>query len=90
MKLPAILMALTGTLLSGCGLFGGGLSCEEPARYGTSGSAPPVRVPDDMTVPDESQALQIPSGEPLEIPGEDEPNPCLEVPPDFFEEDADA
>lgn len=79
-------VALVASGLAGC--FGGdGVSCEDPKVYATSRSAPPVRVPEGLSVPDESAALQIPSGEPLAVPAEGEPMPCLEEPPDFFEED---
>jgi uncharacterized lipoprotein len=78
--------------IAAAGCFGDrGLSCEDPSRYAASRTVPPVRVPSGLTVPDESQALDIPSGQPLTVPGEDEPPPCIERPPDFFgEEDDDA
>lgn len=49
---------------------------------------PPVRVPQGLSVPDEAQALQIPSGEARELPASPDGSPCLEAPPDFFD-DAD-
>jgi hypothetical protein len=73
------------------GCFGGdSLHCEDPAFYGSSFSVPPVRVPEGLDVPDESDALQIPSGEPFEVRDVETMTECLEAPPDFFdEEDAD-
>jgi uncharacterized lipoprotein len=67
----------------------GSLRCEDSSFYATSSTVPPVRVPDGLSVPDESQALQIPPGDPLPVTGEDAPPSCLEQPPDFFEEEAE-
>ena len=73
---------------SGC--FGGDkLNCEDPSFYGTSQSVPPVRVPDGLDVPDESESLQIPPGEPLVVRTLEEMTECLETPPDFFAEEED-
>ena len=84
--LPTVLLALAcAACATGCA-GGGAMRCGDPARYAGSGSAPPVRVPGDLSVPDESQALQIPSGDPLPVRGEDDPPECLEAPPDFFGE----
>lgn len=58
--------------------------CEPESRYATARSAPPVQVPDDLTPPDESQALRLPPDPFLGPPtraGE-----CLEKPPSFFGE----
>jgi hypothetical protein len=59
------------------------LKCAEPTRYQGSLSAPPLRIPDDLNVPDETGALRIPD----EIEQIDDPEDlsCLESPPDFFE-----
>ncbi len=73
-------------------MFNAGMRCEAPERYASSTTAPPVRVPEGMSVPDESQALQIPPGEPLELPSEgesEEGGPCLEQPPRFFDDEDD-
>ena len=79
---------LTGILTIWClgGCSGGmGLRCEDPTRYTGSGESPPVRIPDDLSPPDESQALRIPA--PLEGDVEQvrSSGPCLESPPDFYE-----
>lgn len=71
-----------------CGGSEAALRCQDESHYATSSSAPPVRVPEDLSVPDESQALQIPPGDPLPVKGEDDPPDCLELPPDFFDDDA--
>lgn len=70
--------------LGGCS-DGVGLRCENPARYTGSGEIPPVRIPDDLSPPDQSQSLRIPA--PIEGNYEqvDSRGPCLESPPDFYE-----
>jgi uncharacterized lipoprotein len=62
-----------------------GLTCESGERYQNSISVGPIRVPDDLSVPDESESLTIPPGPYtlIEPPASD--RPCLESPPDFFE-----
>jgi hypothetical protein len=58
--------------------------CAPDVRYATARSAPPVQVPDDLTPPDESEALRLPPDSFLGPPttaGE-----CLEKPPWFFGE----
>ena len=65
------------------------LRCEDPALYATSGSIPPIRVPDGLNIPDESDSLQIPSGEPLQVRDPDALTECLESPPDFADDDSE-
>jgi hypothetical protein len=58
--------------------------CEPEARYATARSAPPVQIPDDLSPPNEADALRLPpdlSGAPTIVAGE-----CLEAPPSFFGE----
>jgi uncharacterized lipoprotein len=56
------------------------VQCEDPSRYASSRSVPPVQVPDDLTVPDETDALRVPDARAVELP----PEPaCLERPPQF-------
>jgi hypothetical protein len=58
--------------------------CEPEARYSTARSAPPVQIPDDLSPPNESDALRLPpdlSGATTLTAGE-----CLEAPPSFFGE----
>ena len=78
--------ALAVLLSSGCFFRRDSLNCEDPSMYGSSRSVPPVRVPDGLDVPDESDALQIPPGEALVVQDVEEMIDCLEAPPDFFEE----
>jgi hypothetical protein len=59
------------------------LRCESTERFQGARSVQPVRVPDDLSVPDESEALRIPPP-----PADDDATAaareaCLEYPPDF-------
>ena len=58
------------------------LRCEDASQYSSSTSVPPIRVPDDLTVPDESDSLLIPDPGPSETVALTE---CLETPPEYFE-----
>lgn len=58
--------------------------CEPDARYSTARSAPPVQIPDDLSPPDESDALRLP---PDAADGDSvTAGDCLEAPPSFFGE----
>lgn len=62
------------------------LRCENAEAYLNAEERPPIRVPDDLTVPNQGEALRIPPAE--QVPGRvrNTPNgPCLESPPDFYE-----
>ncbi len=86
---PLARAALVALSMAAAGCFGGGsLNCEDPAQYGSAASVPPVRVPDGLSVPDETQSLQIPPGEPYVVTDPETLTECLEDPPDFFEDDA--
>jgi hypothetical protein len=68
-------------LSSGC--FGrDGLRCEDSARYSSSTSVAPLRIPGELTPPDQSGALRVPPGIDAPLPPQ-EPGHCLEIPPDF-------
>ncbi len=60
--------------------------CEDPTLYSNSQEIPPVRVPGDLSIPNETDALRIPQAEQL---GAAQPatgrGPCLESPPDFLQ-----
>lgn len=58
--------------------------CEPDARYATARSAPPVQIPDDLSPPDESNALRLPPD--LGASGTVTAGDCLEAPPSFFGE----
>jgi uncharacterized lipoprotein len=58
--------------------------CEPEARYSTARSAPPVQIPDDLSPPNESDALRLP---PLTVvSGPIVAGACLEAPPPFSAE----
>ncbi len=65
-----------------------GLRCEDPTRYTGSGENPPVRIPDDLSAPDESQSLRIPAPLEGDVEQLEARGPCLEYPPDFYESSA--
>jgi len=70
--------------LSGCGR-DHTLACEATERYAGASSAPPVRIPDDLSPPDESESLRLPpDAGPTAAPS----RPCLESPPGFYAEGA--
>ncbi|HEX5047725.1 MAG TPA: hypothetical protein VFX89_11445 [Gammaproteobacteria bacterium] len=75
------LAAAAAAILSGCSHKDHALRCEPTDRYALAGSTPPVRVPDDLTPPDETDALQLPSTD-VGRPASGE-KPCLESPPTF-------
>src|SRR5688572_1383383 len=58
------------------------LACEPEARYSTATSAPPVQIPDDLSPPDESDAIRLPSD--VGVGGSITAGECLEQPPPFF------
>ena len=79
---------LAALLLSACS-GERGLSCENPERYSSATTSPPVRVPDDLSPPDESESLVIPPINQTELSRAADPARCLETPPGFFESDDD-
>ena len=60
------------------------LSCLADDRYEGAVSVAPIRVPDDLSLPDESEALRVPF--PMTGNTSLPEDRCLEYPPDFFEE----
>jgi hypothetical protein len=57
--------------------------CEPDARYSAARSAPPVQIPDDLTPPNETDALRLPD---VDAAGATTAGECLEAPPSFFGE----
>lgn len=73
--------------LCGCG-GENSLNCESSERYSGASSVSPVRVPDDLSPPDETDALRLPP-EPsgvASLASAATASGCLESPPDYFEE----
>jgi uncharacterized lipoprotein len=77
-----IFVLAAASLLAGCS-HDGGLRCEDVSRYASSVSVPPLRVPDDLTVPDESDSLLIPDATSAE---DGAATQCLEAPPSYYEQ----
>jgi len=69
--------------VTGCSRQQTGL-CEPEARYSTARSAPPVQIPDDLSPPDESDAIRLPVD--LAPVGSITAGDCVEKPPSFFGE----
>lgn len=78
----AVLLACAA--VAGCG-GRAGVSCQSADRYAGSDSIPPVRVPEGLLPPDESQALVIPPEPDRAVTVDETSRPCLELPPDYFE-----
>jgi uncharacterized lipoprotein len=79
-----LLLVAVVPLMQGCfGRFSVA-ACEQADRYENALDAAPVQVPDDLTPPDESRALKIPSLPP-EIETVEKRGDCLESPPEYFE-----
>ncbi len=58
------------------------LSCgDSQERYARAASAPPIRIPDDLSPPDEADSLRLPPE--AGTPGRTPERPCLESPPAF-------
>jgi hypothetical protein len=77
-RLAAVLAA--AAVLGGCAR-DHTLRCEPSDRYARAGSTAPVRVPDDLTPPVETDALQLPAGDSAPAPAAEKG--CLETPPTF-------
>ena len=60
------------------------LPCAPEARYSTARSVAPVRIPDDLSPPDESNAIRLPTD--LAPVGSITAGDCTEKPPSFFGE----
>ncbi len=61
------------------------LRCEDQGEYAASTSAPPVRVPEGLSVPEAADALTIPPAGSAARADEGDTQGCLERPPDYFE-----
>ena len=81
----ALAASLLFCALAGCGR-DDTVACEPTARYATAISAPPVRIPDDLSPPDETNSLRLPAepGAGAVAP----PRGCLESPPGFYADGA--
>jgi len=77
----ALIGAVVAGALAGCSR-DNELRCEPAERYSGAQSVPPVRVPEDLTVPDETDSLRLP---PPATQASSAAGRCLESPPDFFE-----
>jgi len=65
---------------------GKSVECGGGALYLEADSADQLRVPDDLNVPDETDALRVPGTTPTPAPDEN-PGTCLEFSPAFSQSD---
>ena len=77
-------LAIVAAAAAGCSREEG-LSCESTERYGSARGTPPLRVPDDLSVPDETDVLRIPDEAARDTGAPGNGTPCLESPPPFLE-----
>jgi hypothetical protein len=81
MRSPAALCWLLGFgALAGCSRQPT-VDCEPTERYSTARSVSPVQIPDDLSPPDESDALRLPPA--TGVAAENSRAGCLEAPPAF-------
>ena len=59
------------------------LVCGQDSTYREAGSAATLRIPDDLSVPDESESLRIPGAPPATPANEAAESACLEESPAF-------
>ncbi len=72
------------TALTACG-GGGTFFCADPERYTGSATIQPIRVPDGLSPPDDSQALVVPPASGRALDSDATGRPCLQAPPDYLE-----
>lgn len=65
------------------------MACNADSTYLEARAAEPLRIPDDLSVPDESEALHIPDGMGADGLNEDRDGLCLEASPAFSRTDTD-
>lgn len=71
---------LVATVLAGCS-GDRELTCQAAERYAQAGTAPPVRIPDGLTPPDDTDSLRVPPES--VVPPRSASQRCLDVPPEF-------
>lgn len=80
---PVILLALAAAGCSG----GQSLRCNPDSMYLEAGTAGALRIPDDLSAPDETESLRIPGPlPPIDGSGQD-PDRCLEASPGLVRND---
>jgi hypothetical protein len=76
---------VVGVLLASCSHERGN-QCGDDPRYARARTAAPVRIPDDLTPPDETDSLRLPQDTRQASAVADDANGrCLETPPKFGE-----
>lgn len=83
-RASVLLLALAAAALSACSRERE-LRCSTDSAYLSARSVEQLRIPEDLSVPDETDALRIPVPAAPGAPDEDEPDRCLEASPAFSE-----
>jgi uncharacterized lipoprotein len=83
-------LRVIGSLLVACAIFAGcsredAVRCESDLRYSGARSAPPVQIPDDLSPPNENDALRLPAD--VAVTTAAVTNGCRESPPSFFRDE---
>ncbi len=73
---------LAASALAACS----GYSCREPQVYQSARSVPALEVPEDLSEPEDETQLVIPRAA-EDAPERDPEDPCLDQPPEYFEEE---
>src|SRR4051794_14244930 len=64
---------------------GSAIACEPTSRYAAAATIGPVRIPDDLNPPDETDSLRLPPDTGRSAQSN---KPCLETPPGFYADGA--
>jgi uncharacterized lipoprotein len=82
--LRATIPVVTLALIASAGCSGEKtMICNRDTAYLEAGTVDPLRIPDDLQVPDESGALRIPEAVSSGVPDEERAGSCLEASPAF-------
>jgi hypothetical protein len=85
MQLRTICLLVACAALVGCSR-DDAVRCEPNLRYSTARSAQPVQIPDDLSPPNENDAIRLPPDTTVATT-ETKPGGCLESPPSFFRDE---
>lgn len=73
-------LVIAGAMVSGCSR-DGALRCGNDAMYGSAQSVGALRIPDDLSVPDETESLRVPNASARVAETEPAAPECLELTP---------
>ena len=73
-------LVIAGAMVSGCS-HDGGLRCGNDEIYGAAQSVGALRIPDDLSVPDETESLRVPNASERVAETQSPAPECLEQAP---------